>query len=164
MTNSTAPWRLNLTPASFRGVQFHVETNELGGGRRDVVHEFPNRDTPYSEDLGRRARRFSVTGYIVGPTYTINRDALIAALEQEGAGTLILPTQSAQQVQVDHYTNIEQRTRGGMCTVEMTFSEAGQAISTSFGIDTASSVTNAANTASTTLTNNLNTNLSTATQ
>ena len=164
MTSSTAPWKLALTPASFRGVQFHVETGEQAGGRRDVLHEFPNRDTPYSEDLGRRARRFSVTAYIIGPTYTINRDALTAVLEQAGPGTLILPTQSAQQVQVDHYSVIEQRQRGGMCTIEMTFTEAGQAISTSFGIDTVSAVVSAASAAATTLTTNLNANLSTATQ
>lgn len=164
MTSSTAPWRLALTPASFRGVQFHVEHDELAGGRRDIVHEFPNRDTPYSEDLGRRARRFSISGYIIGINYTVGRDALIAALEQEGPGALILPTQSEIQVQVDHYAMIEQRTRGGMCTFEMTFTEAGQAISTQFAIATTSQVNTAAAAAATTLQSNLNQNLSTATQ
>jgi prophage DNA circulation protein len=140
-------WKLNLTPASFRGAQFHVEQGERSGGRRDLVHEFPKRDIPYSEDLGRRALRFTVRGYIVGPTYTFDRDALISALEQEGPGTLILPTSAAQQVEVDHYAVIERRERGGMCEFEMTFTEAGQAISISFGTNTASNVGSAADSA-----------------
>ena len=44
-----------LREASFKGAPFHVE--ETGGqfGRRTVLHEYPFRDLPYGEDLGRSA-------------------------------------------------------------------------------------------------------------
>jgi hypothetical protein len=29
------------------------------------VHEYPNRDIPYAEDLGRRARRFSIGAFLI---------------------------------------------------------------------------------------------------
>jgi prophage DNA circulation protein len=140
---ATPPWKLQLYPATFRGAVFHVEVREKASGRRDFVHEFPNRDQPYSEDLGRRARRFTVAGYVIGPNYITDRDALITALEADGPGALVLPTQGSQQVQVDHYSVIERREKGGMAEIEMTFTEAGAVISTAAS-DTAGNVTSTA--------------------
>ena len=60
-----SPWRKDLQPASFRGAFFHVETNSKENGRRIVVHEFPKKDLPYAEDMGRRAYEFSVRGYCI---------------------------------------------------------------------------------------------------
>jgi prophage DNA circulation protein len=133
-------WRSQLYPATFRGIEFHVESREKGGGRRDVVHEFPKRDVPYSEDLGRRARRFTVSAYVIGADYISRRDALIDALEQEGPGLLVLPTQGEQQVNVDHYAVVERRQRGRMAEFEMTFTEAGGLPASSFQTDAAGNV------------------------
>ena len=58
------PWRDAMLPATFRGVEFHVELDTRASGRRTVVHEYPKRDLPYSEDMGRAAIRFSFTGYL----------------------------------------------------------------------------------------------------
>lgn len=78
--------------ASFRGVPFLVETADRSSGRRVVVHEFPQRDTPYVEDLGRTVRNFRVDGYLVGDDYLANRDDLLAALEDtSGPGELVHP-------------------------------------------------------------------------
>lgn len=55
-----------LQPASYKGVPFYVETGGRSSGRRIVPHEFPKKDNyPYSEDMGRRIRRFAVTAYII---------------------------------------------------------------------------------------------------
>jgi prophage DNA circulation protein len=143
-----APWRSQLYPATFRGAEFHVEVREKESGRRDVLHEFPHRDQPYSEDLGRRARRFSVNGYVIGPNYITLRDALIAALEVEGPASLVLPTQGQQQVQVDHYTVTERRERGGVAEFQMTFTEAGGPVSYSTNTATVAAVSDAATAAS----------------
>src|SRR5215471_8324607 len=97
------PWRDELLPASFRGAMFHVDSGSKESGRRIVVHEFPKRDIPYAEDMGRRSMEFSVRGYcITFPVdtsvdlymrdYRLSRDALITALEMEGPGPLQLPT------------------------------------------------------------------------
>src|SRR5262245_43356359 len=86
------PWRRSLLPASFRGAGFHVELSSFGSGRRIALHEYPKRDTPYAEDMGRRAKRIGVTGYLIGPNYLTPKARLNAALQEEGPGTLVHPT------------------------------------------------------------------------
>ncbi len=74
--------------ASFRGVEFHVLGKSGAVGRRVVIDEYPLRDTPSSEDLGRKARRIAFDAYVMGPAA---RDALIRAVERAGDGVLIHP-------------------------------------------------------------------------
>jgi hypothetical protein len=59
------PWRDALLPAMFDGCPFHVESGGQAGGRRIVVHQFPKRDDPYAEDMGRRATELTVRGYCI---------------------------------------------------------------------------------------------------
>lgn len=119
------PWRDRYGEASFRGAIFHVEMQGRDSGRRNVVHEYPKRDQPYAEDMGRRARTFSVAGYLIGPNYLDDKDFLQNALEEEGPGTLKLPMADDQQVSVLRYTIQESRDKGGYCTIDMMFVEAG---------------------------------------
>ena len=58
-----------LLPASFRGVPFEVSSGSLKGGRRTVVHEYPQRDKPYVEDLGKAARQITIEAFFVGDNY-----------------------------------------------------------------------------------------------
>lgn len=133
------PWRDRLRPASFRNVQFHVEAASQESGRRIVVHEFPKRNVPYSEDMGRIAVNFTVRAYIIAypfntgrplyqRNYMIPRDALIAELEREGAGTLQLPLLPPMQVVAQKYRITEETKLGGYCTFDITFTEAGKQI------------------------------------
>jgi len=132
------PWRDELLPASFRGALFHVETGSKESGRRIVVHEFPKRDIPYAEDMGRRSMEFSVRGYCVtfpvdtsidlySRDYRIARDALIGALEQEGPAVLQLPTIKPMMVVCPQYRWSEETRAGGFCTFDMSFVEYGLA-------------------------------------
>src|SRR6059058_5762319 len=106
------PWRLRLQPASYNGVTFHVETGMRAGGRRIALHEFPKRDTPYAEDMGRKAKRFTVSAYVIGPDFEDQRDALIAQFEREGSGRLVLPTSFDEKiVVVENYSVTENRQR-----------------------------------------------------
>src|ERR1017187_7604807 len=134
---STIPlWRMSLQPASFRGVGFHVEADAKASGRRLVAHEFPKQDTPYTEDMGRRVRRFRVGAYIIySPNnldYQQERDDLVDALESaDGAGQLVHPSLGVDTVLVDTYSVTEHRERGGYAEFEIEFIEAGtQAYST----------------------------------
>lgn len=120
-------WRDRLLPASFRGVEFHVEEGARSGGRRAFLHEYPKRDVPYAEDMGRKGRGFTITGYLIGPAYTLDRDDLEAALDVEGPGTLILPTRGEEEVQAGPYSSVERRERGGFVEISMNFLEAGTA-------------------------------------
>lgn len=88
-----------LRQASFRGVPFGVLGGESRFGRRIATHEYPNRDKPYIEDLGRSTRRISLVGFLVensvvygGGSVIAQREAMVAAAEQAGPGVLVHPT------------------------------------------------------------------------
>ena len=137
----------NLREASFRGARFEVDDVEASGGRRVVLHEYPLRDTPYSEDLGRRAREFSVRGYIVqGRTYDYAsaRADLLKALEAYGPGELVHPWHGEVRVVVDDYRLRESMERGGLLELDIRFREAGQLANPTASADTAKGVASAA--------------------
>ena len=82
-------WRDRYRKGSFRGAAFVTTRGEFAGGRRTVVHEFPGRDEPVNEDMGRRARRFTIECHCIGADYMTARDALLDALEKGGDGLLV---------------------------------------------------------------------------
>lgn len=118
-----ATWRDRMKPATFRGVPFFVEGSEHQGGRRNVTHEYPFRDKPYSEDMGRKARRFAVEGYVIGPDYIAARDALLDALEKFGPGSLQHPYYGPRTVAVDDFRVRETQRDGGMAVFSIEFTE-----------------------------------------
>lgn len=122
-----AAWKAALKPASFRGVPFFVDQDEEEGGRRAVTHEFPGRDEPYTEDMGRKARIITVEGYVLGADYMIQRDALLTALKAEGPGALIVPWMPERRVICTGLRKRESASEGGMARFSLTFAEAGSA-------------------------------------
>lgn len=84
--------------ASFRGVEFHVDSHDLDAGRRGQTHVYPGRDTSYREDLGRAPRGFSVQGFVIGDDFAAKRDAILGACEAEGPGQLVHPDYGTMQV------------------------------------------------------------------
>lgn len=120
-------WRDKLRPASFRGVPFKVDTATLTAGRRLARHEYPQRDIPFMEDMGRKAREYKVEALIVGADYMDGRDALIAAIEESGAGQLVHPYYGTLQVVVAGECQITESTQhGGLARITIPFIEAGQ--------------------------------------
>lgn len=113
-----------LYAASFRGAGFLVDSHEKDGGRKIVVHEFPNKTGRYVEDLGGLLRTFKIKGVISEPDYTAKKLALETALETGGIGTLIHPFYGSVQVVPDVYTLNEDMTRLGEAVFDMTFYEA----------------------------------------
>lgn len=120
-------WRDEFQKGSFRGAAFRSEGHERQGGRRVAVHEMPSRDEPVNEDLGRRARQFSINCHVVGADYMADRDALIEALEAAGPGLLVHPWHGQMMVSVLDYTSAESTDEGGICRFSITMMEAGQA-------------------------------------
>lgn len=111
--------------ASFRGVPFFVDGADRGGGRRAVVHEFPLRDDPYVEDLGRKARSFRIDGYVIGDDYLAQRDLLLSALEDaSGPGELIHPYYGSLRAVCVSLSVRETRAEGAMATFSLEFAEA----------------------------------------
>lgn len=117
-------WRDSYQPGSFRGVPFITESHERSGGRRVETHEFPGRDDPLTEDLGRRARQFRIECFVVGDDYYPARDALIDALEAEGPATLIHPWHGSRYVNALEFSTGEDQA-GGYAWFSITFGEAG---------------------------------------
>jgi hypothetical protein len=93
--------------------------------------------------MGRKAKRFLVQAYLIGPKYWDQKNRLIDALEKDGPGQLRLPLPYMMEdikVMVMAYTVTESREKGGFCSVEMDFIEYGdpqyrQQISTSGQIE-----------------------------
>lgn len=87
-------WPRTLQRASFRGVSFFVEQDQVNTGRRLVVHEFPRAEAPYIEDLGRDANKIQVRAYVVSDSADAEERALRSACERGGAGRLSLPMET----------------------------------------------------------------------
>ena len=117
-----ASWRMNLRPASFRGVPFYVEQAAGVGGRRKVEHQFALRDDPYIEDLGKAANRFRLTAWVVGDDYLSNSNALISALQDyDDAAVLVHPWRGEIQCQAGLISWRETKDLGGYCEFEIDF-------------------------------------------
>jgi prophage DNA circulation protein len=130
-------WRDQLLPATFAGQQFHCEANSREGGQRAVTHQFPKKDLPYTETMGRHAMGFTIRGYCIAypfntdqPLYQRDyrrpRDNLINTLDAGQPGVLQLPTQAPMWVVCTQYRMTEEERFGGYCIFDMTFVEYGK--------------------------------------
>lgn len=151
-----------LLPASWRGVPFGVLGSSLKGGRRNAVHEYPYRDTPWIEDLGRKGRRITLSGFLVqnditqfpaglgsvattigeilsGPV-VLQRQQMVQACEQKGPGTLVHPTLGRLQVSLDDYEVLEQWDDGPYFELRLVFLDPGARLFPSLGASTLDNV------------------------
>ncbi len=157
ISDIVTPWRQLLLSeqASFRGVMFHVDQGIRSSGRRGVIHEYPKRNDPYAEDMGRSARRFQFSGYLIykprraGETnpllydYVAQRKLLYQALEDDDIGRLVHPVFAPGGIQAlcERYSMNESRERGGFTQFDMSFVEAGTPIAAlGFSTDTKSTL------------------------
>lgn len=120
-------WRDQLQPASFRGVEFYVDNSSGTFGRRNAVHEYPQQDVPWVEDLGSKAREHTIEAYVIGDDYMARRDALIDAIDQGEPGALVHPRLGARTVSATDQCRWRESTReGGMATFTLVLIESGE--------------------------------------
>jgi prophage DNA circulation protein len=119
-------WRDRLREGSFRGAAFHIEGADQSGGRRLAVHEFPQRDGAMVEDLGRRPHGFDIDCLVIGPNYDQARDALIAALDAAGPGSLVHPYRGTLTLSVESWRARESKDDGGAAFFNITFISEGE--------------------------------------
>ena len=81
-----------LLDASYKGVSFSVTESSIEVGRRTVTFEYPQRDFPYVEDLGKKARKIKLTAVYSGQNYVTDMGRLISVMEEEGPAVLVHPT------------------------------------------------------------------------
>lgn len=120
-------WRDRLRRPSWRGIPFDVQGSDFEGGRRLAVHEYPQQDKPYAEDMGRGTRRIVLAGLVVGDDYYSTRDLLIEACEEPGPGVLVHPHYGELTVSCERYRVTEDNSTGRMAVIEFTFVESGEA-------------------------------------
>ncbi len=130
-------YNFSYQTASFRGAQFAVFDAEVLFGRRNVLHEYPLRDEPYGEDLGKKAREYTINAFVIGNNLRGARDALIAAIEgDDSPGTLVHPTLgSLLVIPKDCRIKFDNR-EGGIEYFTLTFVEAGSNATPSLGGNT----------------------------
>lgn len=141
-----------LRPASFRGVPFGVSASRKVFGRKTAVHDYPFRDVVWVEDLGRKGRQITLTGFLVansliygGGDVLAQQLALIAAVETAGPGKLIHPTLGALNVSVTGDCAINESLEGGgVLEFDLVVTEAGEKIFPSIVTATPQAVTAAA--------------------
>lgn len=131
------PWRDQLLPATFGNAMFHVASGSKENGRRIVMHQFPKKDLPYAEDMGRRNVEFTVRGYCISypfdtdvplynRDYRIARDILQERLSTGGDAILQLPSLEPMSVVCPSWKLTEEERFGGYCVFDMNFVEFGK--------------------------------------
>lgn len=114
-----------MRPASFRGVSFEVSKTVLNVGRRVQVFEYPQRDVPFVEDLGKAARRVTITAFTTGTDYISRMKKVISTLEKEGSGRYVDPWLGAMEVTPESVSSPAfESTR--VASITITFVESGK--------------------------------------
>lgn len=126
-------WADQLQQASFRGVPFGVLAADGAFGRRQAVHEYPYRDKPWVEDLGRATRKISIRGFLIsnskiygGGDVVAQRARMLGAIETAESGTLIHPTLGNLTVSLITGNISEKAEEGGYFEVNFQFIETGE--------------------------------------
>ncbi|WP_353115309.1 DNA circularization N-terminal domain-containing protein [Nitratidesulfovibrio sp.] len=118
-------WKDNLLDASFRGAGFEVLRTRDKGERALVEHEYPYRPGAEVEDMGRKARRISLTAVFNGPQYEAGLARLVAALEESGPGELVHPVFGSVTVRVASWDIPHEGEQPDYVEVALEFVEAG---------------------------------------
>jgi prophage DNA circulation protein len=93
-------WAKTQAQASFKGVNFFVDTDRLEGGRRLITHEYPGSEDWDNEDLGRLSQGFLVEAFVAGDDADDQAKSLWEACNTLGPGQLQLPLRTAGQARV----------------------------------------------------------------
>jgi prophage DNA circulation protein len=118
-------WSATLWPASFKGVPFFFESDDEAGGRAVKVHEFPNRDDPFIEDLGQKARYFAGTAYVTGDDADAQAITFAEMLASAGSGTLVIPIRGPLQVNALPFKRTSSKDKFGYIAFSVRFVRAG---------------------------------------
>lgn len=112
--------------AQFKGVKFEVEAEGTeDAGRLVALHPFVKAESHATEDMGRKARRFSVVAYIAGNYSDSYAQRLVEACSSPGAGQLVLPVTPPQSVRCIDCSTANDKRRQGYVAFRLQFIESG---------------------------------------
>jgi prophage DNA circulation protein len=120
-TKDFTTWQRNYLQASFRGVEFFINSATTSGGREIVDHAYPRAELVEHEDNGALDKTFSLSAYVVGDDYYDQRDKLEKALDTYGPGRLIHPYRGTLKVVVADWSSTEQTTEGRVARYSINF-------------------------------------------
>lgn len=119
-------WQDDLLDASIGGAPFFALSVRSTFGRRTIITEFPQRDEPGNEDMGRAADRWDIEGVVIGPEYMAARDALVDVLKTAGPHRFTHPWWGEVSVVLDGTVSLtEQVTEGGIARFSFSVVESG---------------------------------------
>lgn len=114
-------WRDQMLPASFRGISFLVPQASVPVGMKVQLHEFPQRDEPYAEQMGKQAQVHRLVCWIIGDDCFERRDKFMEAVQTPGAGELVHPWLGRMQVKAGEAELTHDFKQGGMAAFAVTF-------------------------------------------
>lgn len=119
-------WRERLRKGTFRDVAFHTEIASGSAGRRVALHEYPQQEKYFTEDLGKKAESERLKVFVIGADYDLARDELMAALNKAGAGKLVHPYLGTLMIQVQDFDWTISTRQGGYCEFNIQYVRAGK--------------------------------------
>lgn len=114
-------WRDQMLPASFRGIDFLIPQASVPVGMKVQLHEFPQRDEPFAEQLGKQAQVHRLVCWIIGDDCFERRDKFMEAVQTPGAGELVHPWLGRMQVKAGEAELTHDFKQGGMAAFAVTF-------------------------------------------
>lgn len=130
--------------ASFRGVEFCLDTTSGTSGRRAIAHSYPKRNSGYAEDNGAVFQQERIEGRIVGSDYVSRLKDVLNALNEAGPGELIHPWFGVLQIQVGNVSHKLVLVEDGVATFSFDAYNAGESLFPNATVDTSESVKAAA--------------------
>ena len=117
-----------LYTASFRGVPFKIRGSGVSVGRRVALYEYPQKDKPYAEDMGRASRVITLDAFVIGADYILQTERLIGALETPGKGKLVHPWLGEMTCTATANGEINYSDTDRIASCSLTFTESGELI------------------------------------
>lgn len=118
-----------LLPASWKGIPFFIRSEMLTeGGRRIVLHDYPNSSERFVEDIGALPPKFSITAFVTGDDFIDRAGQLERALQEPGKGRLSMPTFGARSLFALPYKKDASQTNVGEIRFDLEF-VAGRTVS-----------------------------------
>ncbi len=137
-------WRDNIREGRLGNAAFCVRSHQAGGGSRLQVTEFPLRDEPDIERLGKKTVERNFDCFVIGADYMDARDALLAELDKQQTQVLVHPWLGTLRVEISNYTFSETTEEGGMARFQISYFLATSKPRPDVMIDTRAGVTSKA--------------------
>lgn len=114
-------WSKSLRRASYRGVEFWVDFEDLSAGKRLALHEYAGGRQTVVEELGLATAAYGLTIYLVNDLADIEAQALSAAMLADGPGYLILPIDGGTMATAQDFRRSRGKDRHGYIGFDVTF-------------------------------------------